>query len=101
MLINLTVTINKNGSMTVSWPAVANTAKYSGMVTIPKLGVMYYDNKNLTTTSFTTEANLPVKKEYKITVYAFSKKNIQLATGTKYVTIPDGYVQTPWGFRRM
>ena len=97
MAINLNVTINKNGSMTVRWPAVANAARYSGRVSIPSLGVAEYSNSNLTTTSFTTDTNLPENKTYKITVAAYNQKNSQLASGSKTVTIPKGYVQEPLG----
>ena len=97
MAINLNVTINKNGSMTVSWPAVAYAVKYFGHVELPKLGAMHYSNRNLTATSFTTDTGLREKMEYKVTVSAYNQKGGQVAVGTKYVTIPEGYFQAPLG----
>ena len=95
MLINVNVTINKNGSMTVNWPAVANAVRYSGRVSIPSLGVCHYSNDYLAMTSFTTAANLPVNKNYEITVAAFNQKGYSIATGKKSVTMPSDYDQPP------
>ena len=69
-LLNLTLTLNSNGSITARWSAVSNVARYTAlMVPVGSSAAIYYE-KDLHVTSYTSKSNLAANQQYRVTVTA-------------------------------
>lgn len=93
--LKLVLTLNKNGSITASWAKIADAVRYEAFMY--PIGETYaiYNEKNITATSYTSKAELPAKKQYKVTVTAYSSSKL-LGSAAAQVLIPsDFYNNTP------
>lgn len=95
--LNLNLTLNSNGSITASWSPVAGAIRYHAyMYQVGKSNAIYNET-NLTTTSYTSQADLEANQQYKVTVVAYSS-NASLDSEGGQVLIPlEFYNNTPLG----
>ncbi|MBO4999055.1 MAG: fibronectin type III domain-containing protein, partial [Lachnospira sp.] len=88
--LNLKLTLNANGSIKASWSKITGATRYQAYMSPVGASYVLYNEKNLTTTSYTSEANLEANKQYQVTVIAYGKSSTITSDGKK-ILIPLGY----------
>lgn len=90
-LLNLTLTLNSNGSITARWSAVSNVARYTAlMVPVGSSAAIYYE-KDLHVTSYTSKSNLAANQQYRVTVTAILNTGQQGASEAATILIPSDF----------
>lgn len=90
--LNLKLTLNKNGSVTASWSPIAGAIKYTAYMYPLGATYMIYNKTNLTSTSYTSQANLADNTQYDVVVYAYGDGST-LASDKKRILIPLGHYE--------
>ena len=92
--LNLTLTLNKNGSITASWDAVPNVVRYHAYMVIRKKGTIYNET-NLTTTSYTSRSGLEANQTYSVVVVAYSSSSVITSDGAELLIRSEFYNNVP------
>lgn len=90
--LNLKVTLNKNGSFTITWSRISNAINYElQLYNVTPIIYTYINEKNLVSTTYTTKGNFPHNEQYDIVVSANSSTNSNIMDEGVRILIP-------WGF---
>ncbi|MDL2300869.1 DUF6531 domain-containing protein, partial [Lachnospiraceae bacterium OttesenSCG-928-D06] len=98
MKLNLKLNLNDNGSITSSWTPIEGAVRYHLYMHTPGYTYMYFNEANLTTTSYTSMANLTDNLQYQVTLAAYNSSNICIdSEGGKVLILLGFYDDKPLG----
>lgn len=93
--LNLNVTLNSNGSFTLTWSSISDASKYSILVYQRGQTYTIVNEGSYYGTSYTTPADLAANEKYRISVVAHRPSGGNISEG-KDILIPyDFYKNTP------
>ncbi len=93
--LNLKLTLNQNGSVTASWSKITGAIRYEAYMYPIGESYAIYNEKNLVTTSYTSEAGLKANKQYKVVVAAYSSSQMIVSDGGQVLISSDFYNNIP------
>jgi len=91
--LNLTLTLNSNGSVTARWSSVSGASYYTAFMYEVGASTAIYNQRNLTSLYYTSKANLTDNKQYQVDVTAVGNGRT-LASDSKKILIPLGFYKT-------
>ena len=94
-LLNMKLTLNKNGSITASWSPITGAVRYH--IYMFPVGKSYtiYNAKNITATSFTSISNLDANQQYSVVLAAYDSSKLLADDGAKILIPYDFYKTLP------
>ncbi|MBQ6888040.1 MAG: fibronectin type III domain-containing protein [Lachnospiraceae bacterium] len=93
--LNLTATLNKNGSITAKWNKIKGAVKYKAYMYPTGKSYAIYNEDNLKTTSYTSKAGLPANQQYKVCISAYGSSYCIASEMVKVMILSDFYNQKP------
>lgn len=88
--LNLKLTLNENGSITANWSRITGAVRYHVYMYTPGKDYMYYNEANLTTTSYTSAPGLEANRQYKVIAAAYSS-NVHIVSDSQQVLISSDF----------
>lgn len=89
--LNLSLTLNKSGSITSTWSKVPNVLRYELFMFNPGSSVAIFHEKNLTVTTYTSATDLPDNMQYKVVLTAYDTSGMYIDSAGETVLIPLGF----------
>ena len=91
--LNLSLTLNQDGSITANWSAVPGAVSYHAYMLIVGESHAVYNVDNLTVTSYTSKSHLEDGKQYRVVVTAHGSHTSVDSEGAK-ILIRHGFYDT-------
>lgn len=95
--LKLILTLNNNGSITARWSAVSNLIRYKIYMYPLGQSYMIYNQQDWHSTTYTSEANLPANKQYKVVLEAVRSSGGNISDAKQVLIPSDFYDNQPIG----
>lgn len=93
--LNLTLTLNSNGSITANWSGVTNLIRYHAYMYVRGEGHTIYNETNLMATTYTSKPDLEANKQYTVNVVAYRSSGGNISEGKEILIRSDFYNNVP------